>query len=245
MSMMSDVNPLTTRLQLIDADARHFKYYNIRLESESGLFLEIRAVIERGRIGQRPQKIVRYFSTVQDAEKYFNRKKNEKLKKGYVEVGQDSDFVRVSDCPLCKLLSRARSDSCFIYEFDNSVFFLNWDQTYRGRSMLVFKNHIEDFFNLAPSQILQILPEIRVCERALKEGFGADRINYLFMGNQAGHFHLHFVPRYKDDANWGSSPFLDTSRASSPQREDKFYENEARIAREAVEKFADVEDVIE
>lgn len=221
------------RLQLIDPAGRHFKWYRISVEQEEGLFSDIRVVVQFGRIGQQGERLVRHFSDIEDAANYVRVKTSEKLKRGYIQV-EDSTEYRVKGCKLCDLLERFQSDSCFIAEFPNSVFLLNWDQTYRGRSMLVFKQHLEDFFNLAPSDILSILPEIRACERSLVAAFEADRINYLFMGNQSGHFHLHLVPRYKEDPNWGSSPFLDTHRATRPQLTHQHYEAEAKLVKKYI-----------
>ena len=51
------------------------------------------------------------------------------------------------------------------------------------------------------------------------------------MGNTADHVHLHLVPRYESDPNFGSSPFMDTSRAVEPQLSDHEYRQIAKSLR--------------
>jgi diadenosine tetraphosphate (Ap4A) HIT family hydrolase len=100
--------------------------------------------------------------------------------------------------------------------------------------MLIFKKHIPDFFRLAPSELLASLGEIKRCEIAIRQAFGAKLMNYLFMGNRAGHVHLHLVPRYESDPNFGSSPFLETNRAVEPRLTESQYRKIAEKIRKNI-----------
>ncbi len=225
----------TVNLQLVDQKRQTYKWYKITFEPNyKDLFSKCRVIIERGRIGQAGEKIERTFHDITEGDKYFRMKIKEKMSKGYVAHDGVATVVEGS-CALCDLLTRADQDACYVCEFRKTVFFLNWDQTYLGRSMLVFKQHISDFFSLAPSELLEMLGEIRRAERALRVAFSPDLMNYLFMGNRAGHVHLHLVPRYRDDPRYGQSPFLDTSRAVEPQLAEQEYAELARIVRAALE----------
>lgn len=208
----------TLVFQRIDPEQHAYRWYRITLTNDSreSLFPQSKVVISRGRIGEDGERIERCFDDESNALEYFQRKVNERRARGYVEVETiESPFEPT--CSLCTLLRRLSNDPCFVFEFKRSALILNWDQTYLGRSMLVFKKHIPDFFRLAPSELLASMGEIRQSERALRRAFSPRVMNYLFMGNTAGHVHLHLVPRYPSDPHFGSSPFLRTSQAAEPQ----------------------------
>ena len=214
---MSDGMLKSRRFIRVDEVQGSCKYYDIDLsEVKDDLFATHRVTIHHGRIGQNPESIERRFEDMAGAEKYFGRKVAEKLRSGYTERDFDS-HLRLPTCSLCRLMEKRQQDDCYIAELEHTMMFLNWDQTYRGRSMLVLKSHVPDFFRLHMNEILGIVSELRLLQAAVEKALRPDMFNHLFMGNTAGHAHLHVVPRYRGEHNFGSSPFLDTQRASCPQ----------------------------
>jgi len=210
-----------------DPENRAYRWYELTIGKSGDLFNNLKVTIKRGRLGQKGETIERFFNTYPDAEEYFNSKVNERLRRGYSEVCKITPTIDPT-CGFCKLLETPTNEASFVFQFKNTLLFLNWDQTYKGRSLLIFKNHIPDFFRLAPSEILSTLSEIRRSEEALRNAFSAKLMNYLFMGNRAGHVHIHLVPRYPDDPNFGNSPFLSTSQTEKPQLTDQEYRTRAK-----------------
>ena len=222
------------KLQRIDPSDRAYRWYNMSLyEKGEDLFQRPQVVITRGRIGQAGETITRDFENFAEASEYFEKKIKEKLSGGYVEV-EEIKLLIDEECNMCKLVKNAKNDFSYIYEFKNSILILNWDQTYIGRSILVFKKHLPDFFRLAPSELLSILSEIKNSEIAIRKAFYTSMMNYLFMGNKVGHVHLHLVPRYKEDPNYGNSPFLQTSRTEKPQLPESEYKKIAEAIRKNI-----------
>jgi diadenosine tetraphosphate (Ap4A) HIT family hydrolase/predicted DNA-binding WGR domain protein len=204
--------------QKISPEEKSYKWYSLELDEQGDdLFASPTVTIRRGRIGQQGEVIQRHFPTVEAAHAFLTAKSRERLLAGYLKVETPSSSLSDKNCALCALVASPELHSTYIVGFPKTVFFLSWDQTYPGRSMVVFKSHIPDFFRLAPSELLAILPEIRQAEEALRKTFGTQMMNYLFMGNTAQHVHLHLVPRSETDPNFGSSPFLDTQRVKGPQ----------------------------
>lgn len=223
----------TALFQRVDHKVGAYRWYRITLWTESGdLFRQPKVIIERGRIGQQGETIERYFDTLSGAKTYFQQKVNQRLQRGYIEVGAID--LSEPECGLCNLLNEVEEKPTFVHSFKHTVLVVNWDQSYLGRSMLILKRHIPDFFRLASSELLATLSEIRQSEAAIRDAFGSDLMNYLFMGNRAGHVHLHLVPRYESDPNFGSSPFLETSRTLAPSLSDSRYRQLAEKIRERI-----------
>lgn len=212
------------KFQQRDPDKRQYRWYAIGIAewSEPTLFDPILVEIWRGRAGQPGERIQRRFSTHHEAHTYIAAKTSQRLRHGYSEVSSFSPLAD-PDCAMCRLVSHAESDSCTIAVFEHTVFFVGWDQSYPARSLLVFKQHIPEFFHLSTSELLAALSEIRRAEAAIRAKFSPDMMNYLFMGNLARHVHLHLVPRYVGDPNFGSSPFLDSSRVKRPSLDSEEY----------------------
>lgn len=219
-------------LQRIDPDARAYRWYKITLcpKPADSLLPLPKVIIVRGRIGQTPETIERHFDRLSEAKTYFTKKVKQRFSHGYIKVDKIEPLFD-SRCALCNLIKRSHDEAGFIHDFEHSILLLNWDQTYLGRSILLFKKHIPDFFRLAPSELLASLSEIRQAEEALRKAFAPRLMNYLFMGNQAGHVHLHLVPRYESDPNFGNSPFLETSRTVGPQLPESCYQELAEKVR--------------
>lgn len=204
-------------LTLVNEDSRQYKWYHVALTyAEVSLFPKFVVSIKWGRIGDEGVEVRREFDDEAAATRFAVGKINEKLRKGYVAAEPAAAHER-SDCALCRLLRKRSLDDCFIIDLRRTMVFLNWDQSYKGRLMLVLKTHVRDFFSLSQPELLAVIRELRIVERAVHASLRPAMLNYLFMGNKAEHAHLHVVPRYRDDQNYGESPFLDTSRAERPQ----------------------------
>lgn len=205
-------------LQRVDADSGAYRWYELQLRTDRNLFETSTVVMAWGRIGQTNGGSMRKtFYSLDSAKSFFQAKLRQRLQRGYQEVGE-IEVPNDGNCVLCRLLKEPEKEPRVIHEFPNSILLLNRDQSYQGRSILVFKKHIPDFFRLASSEMLEFLPEIRLSEKALRKAFDPALMNYLFMGNTTAHVHLHLVPRYRTDPNFGRSPFLDTARTMTAQR---------------------------
>lgn len=205
-------------LQRVDAASGAYRWYELQLLADRNPFQTSMVAMTWGRIGQtKGGSVMKTFDSLDSAENFFQIKLRQYLRKGYQEV-DEIEAPNDGSCVLCRLIQGPEQEPRVIHEFPNSLLLLNRDQSYQGRSMLILKKHVPDFFRLAPSEMLKLLPEIRLSERALRKAFNPVLMNYLFMGNTAAHVHLHLVPRYRSDPSFGKSPFLDTDRTMIDQR---------------------------
>ena len=112
-----------------------------------------------------------------------------------------------ASCYFCDLLKASQDDPTFIAEFENSVAFLNFDQSgYAGQSVLILKQHHEHM-HLIPVPLQQaVIPELARLTAAILKALGGFRANHQSLGNQMAHMHWHIVPRYQGDRNAGAAP---------------------------------------
>jgi len=77
--------------------------------------------------------------------------------------------------------------------------YLHDDQFFRGWTVLVFKRHATELFQLTPTERGQLMEEVSLAAKALAQVFDAKKINYELLGNQLPHIHWHLVPRLTSD----------------------------------------------
>ena len=109
----------------------------------------------------------------------------------------------MKDCIFCKIIAR-EIPGHVVYENESVLAFLDISQTTKGHTLIIPKTHRIDVFEMeakAMEQVFSVVPKIA---RALKETFGCSGMNVVNNnGESAGqtvfHYHVHLIPRYKDD----------------------------------------------
>lgn len=105
------------------------------------------------------------------------------------------------DCLFCKIIKK-EIPSKIIYEDDDLIAFLDINPTTNGDTLIIPKKHYQDFLEIDN----QILEKINNLSRNLypiyQEKLHCDGLTLssnLDYGQEIKHFHLHFIPRYKND----------------------------------------------
>ena len=102
--------------------------------------------------------------------------------------------------PSCKACQSTwpREDH-FIADLGLSKAYLHDDQFFPGWTVVVFKRHATELFQLAPTERIQLMEEVNLVAKTLAEIYDAKKINYELLGNQLPHIHWHVIPRLADD----------------------------------------------
>jgi len=102
--------------------------------------------------------------------------------------------------PTCKACQGTwpRADH-FIADLGLSQAYLHEDQFFPGWTVVVFRRHATELFQLAPTERIQMMEEVTLVAKTLAQVFDARKINYELLGNQLSHFHLHLIPRLATD----------------------------------------------
>ncbi len=105
------------------------------------------------------------------------------------------------DCLFCKIIEGS-IPSEKIYEDDSVLVFLDINPTTNGDSLIVPKKHYKDFRDV-PKKVLNHMYEISeklypIYQKKLHCD-GLTICHNTDFGQEIKHFHIHFIPRYKDD----------------------------------------------
>jgi len=112
----------------------------------------------------------------------------------------------MTPCIFCELNKDIKSPTRIV-ELNNSIAYINLDQTYPGRSIVVFKAHYDSLLDLPKNLFDNLNDELRVISYAVEKTFNPDRLNFAILGNVVSHLHWHIIPRYESDQNWGRPPW--------------------------------------
>jgi diadenosine tetraphosphate (Ap4A) HIT family hydrolase len=85
-----------------------------------------------------------------------------------------------------------------------STVFLFKEQTYYGRCVVAYKDHDVELYQLSDRNLLAFMKDVNKVAKAMKELFGAEKINYGAYSDKLKHLHIHLVPKYVNGPNYGS-----------------------------------------
>lgn len=107
------------------------------------------------------------------------------------------------NCIFCKIVA-GEIPSYTIYEDDDFKAFMDISPAAKGHTILVPKKHMENVFEIDENTASKILPIAAKIAKALNEELQCDGMNILqnngeIAGQTVMHYHIHLIPRYKDD----------------------------------------------
>jgi diadenosine tetraphosphate (Ap4A) HIT family hydrolase len=87
----------------------------------------------------------------------------------------------------------------FIKRMPVSVAALSYDQTYRGRSVVILRDHETDlnqFMKTKQAMFVAFMEDVSAVADAIEGVCAPARVNYAFYMNTNVHLHAHLIPRY-------------------------------------------------
>ena len=107
----------------------------------------------------------------------------------------------MNDCLFCKIVNK-EIPSEIIFEDKDIMVFLDINPTTNGDTLIIPKKHFKDMFSV-PRELLNYMEE---CYKHIYEVYkkklkcdGLTLTTNLDYGQEIKHFHMHFIPRYKND----------------------------------------------
>jgi histidine triad (HIT) family protein len=107
------------------------------------------------------------------------------------------------NCPFCKM-SEDKSDHVVVLEDEDIMVIMDLYPATPGHLLILPKRHIETIYEMPPDLGAHIMATAILMAKAIREKLSPDGLN-LIQANEAAagqtvpHFHLHIVPRYRND----------------------------------------------
>ncbi len=79
------------------------------------------------------------------------------------------------------------------------------EQSKRGRCIVAYKDHVSEIVDITQEERNAYFTDVNRAAKALHKAFNPDKLNYGAYGDTGCHLHMHLVPKYKDQDEWGST----------------------------------------
>ena len=94
--------------------------------------------------------------------------------------------------------------SAKIYEDDDVLAILDISQATKGHTLVLPKIHSSNLLEISEYQFNKVMSKVHMLAGKIVEAMGAEGCNILnncneVAGQSVMHFHVHIIPRYKDD----------------------------------------------
>jgi histidine triad (HIT) family protein len=122
-----------------------------------------------------------------------------------------------SDCPFCRMI-KEKSDCAVVFEDKDILVIMDLFPATPGHLLILPKRHIETIYEMPADIGARIMAAAVIMAKAIKDKLSPDGLN-LIQSNEAAagqaipHFHLHLVPRYRND-----SVFLQFGHGNIPEK---------------------------
>ncbi|NLD21819.1 MAG: HIT domain-containing protein, partial [Bacteroidales bacterium] len=81
--------------------------------------------------------------------------------------------------------------------------FLFKEQTYKGRCVVAYDEHVNDLNELSDEQRNAFMADVVKVTRAMQKVFNPEKINYGAYSDKLCHLHFHLAPKYVDGPDYG------------------------------------------
>ena len=84
-----------------------------------------------------------------------------------------------------------------------SRLFIFKEQTYHGRCLVAYKDHVDDLNLLSDDDRNAFMADVARVTRAMQKVFNPDKINYGAYSDTLSHLHFHLIPKYQGGPDVG------------------------------------------
>ena len=116
----------------------------------------------------------------------------------------------VDMCSFCEAIA-GRLEKGIIEETEKTVTFVNSRQYEVGQVLVVSRRHTPTLFDLTDEEAVAVMQAVQRVSKAIIEAYEVDGMT-LYQNNgvvslqEVPHFHIHVVPRRRENSNWGEGP---------------------------------------
>ena len=106
-------------------------------------------------------------------------------------------------CVFCEIV-KGNIPSYKVYEDDVCIAILDISQATIGHTLVIPKKHFKNIFELDEETAMHLFKVVTNLSKKISKALNVDNMNILnnngaLAGQSVDHFHIHIIPRYKDD----------------------------------------------
>ena len=109
----------------------------------------------------------------------------------------------MQNCGYCQkgeLLAQFGIEIC---ELSVSTLILFKELSHPGRCFVAYMDHVSEIVNISDEERNAFFADVTRAAKAIHKVFSPDKVNYGAYGDTGCHLHMHLVPKYKDEYEWG------------------------------------------
>ena len=107
------------------------------------------------------------------------------------------------ECLYCQSNETLHNLMIEIARLSVSRVFIFKEQTYHGRCLVAYKDHVDDLNLLSDEDRNAFMADVAKVTRAMQAVFNPDKINYGAYADTLEHLHFHLIPKYAGGPDWG------------------------------------------
>lgn len=108
----------------------------------------------------------------------------------------------MENCIYCTNIEKRDSLMIKICDIKCTEVFLLRDQWHPGRCVVAYKGHKKEYFELTEQENIEFFEVVSKVAKAIYTIYNPGKINYLTMGDEMPHVHMHIVPKFKELESW-------------------------------------------
>ena len=109
------------------------------------------------------------------------------------------------DCLYCQNNETLHNLMIEIAHLRVSRAFLFKEQTYHGRCLVAYDEHVNDLNELSDEQRNLFMADVADVTRAMQRLFHPEKINYGAYADKLSHLHFHLAPKYVNGPDYGGT----------------------------------------
>ena len=111
--------------------------------------------------------------------------------------------MKDQNCGYCMRGELLDKFGIFICDLDVSSLILFKEQSHPGRCIVAYKDHVSEIVNISDAERNAFFADVDRAAKAIHAAFHPKKVNYGAYGDTGCHLHMHLVPKYKDEFEWG------------------------------------------
>lgn len=117
---------------------------------------------------------------------------------------QEEQPMKDQNCGYCMQPANCSTLSgIYICDLSVSTLILFKEQSHPGRCIVAYKDHVSEIVNISDEERNAFFADVNRAAKAIHAAFHPDKVNYGAYGDTGCHLHMHLVPKYKDEFEWG------------------------------------------